>query len=194
MDTPYRGLLPYTEEDARFFFGRTVEQRVLLDNLTAARLSVVYGESGTGKSSVLRAGVARKLRDDPDHLLIIYASWFKTPAIGLMQAIRAAAGPRGAEIPQTSLLDALRKCVEVTNRRILIILDQFEEYFQYRENDTGPLSFAEQFPAAALDSDLDANFLISIRSDSLALLDFFKGSVPGVLRNRIALHHLSPDG
>jgi GH25 family lysozyme M1 (1,4-beta-N-acetylmuramidase) len=194
MDTPYRGLLPYTEEDARFFFGRTVEQRVLLDNLTAARLSVVYGESGTGKSSVLRAGVARKLHDDPDHLLIIYASWFKTPAIGLMQAIRAAAGPRGSEIPQTSLLDALRKCVEVTNRRILIILDQFEEYFQYRENDAGPLSFAEQFPAAALDADLDANFLISMRSDSLALLDFFKGSVPGVLRNRIALHHLSPDG
>ena len=48
MDSPYRGLVPYTDspEDVRLFFGRDTERRVLIDNITTTRLSIVYGESG----------------------------------------------------------------------------------------------------------------------------------------------------
>src|SRR5438034_4404222 len=137
MDSPYRGLLPYSDspEDVRLFFGRTTERRVLIDNLTTARLSVVYGESGVGKSSILYAGVAAPLRGDPESLVIVYNRWYGDPVAGLTEKIRAAA-PGASEIPSDSLASALHALVKLTNRRVLIILDQFEEYFQYRGGQT----------------------------------------------------------
>ena len=60
--SPYVGLQPYGEEDAVFFFGREAERKILSANLGASRLTVLYAESGVGKSSVLRAGVAAHLR------------------------------------------------------------------------------------------------------------------------------------
>jgi GH25 family lysozyme M1 (1,4-beta-N-acetylmuramidase) len=196
MDCPYRGLVPYSDspEDVRLFFGRDTEQRILIDNLTTTRLSIVYGESGVGKSSVLYAGVAAKLRADPDSIVVVYNSWYIDPVFGLTQAVRAAAGDRSAEISVDSLTGALSDLVKVTNRRALVILDQFEEYFQYHGGKTGTSSWAEQFSAAVLNPSLDANFLLSIRSDSLALLDFFKARIPHLLRNRIALRHLAVKG
>ena len=61
--TPYKGLMPYEEGDAAFFFGRQKYQKIIIDNLLASRLTVLYGTSGVGKTSVLQAGVARHLRD-----------------------------------------------------------------------------------------------------------------------------------
>ena len=48
--------------DWRFFFGRERESELVAANLMASRLTVLYGPSGVGKSSLLRAGVARRLR------------------------------------------------------------------------------------------------------------------------------------
>ena len=60
---PYKGLTPYSEEDAPFFFGRETEQELITANLMAYRLTLLYGPSGVGKSSVLNAGVVRRLRE-----------------------------------------------------------------------------------------------------------------------------------
>ncbi|MFM9046971.1 MAG: toll/interleukin-1 receptor domain-containing protein, partial [Cyanobium sp.] len=65
---PYPGLLAFEEEDAPVYFGRDDEIRHLRDRLTARqtlggiRLLVVLGASGSGKSSLLRAGVLPRLR------------------------------------------------------------------------------------------------------------------------------------
>jgi GH25 family lysozyme M1 (1,4-beta-N-acetylmuramidase) len=196
MDSPFRGLVPYSDspEDVRMFFGRDTERRVLMDNLTTARLSVVYGESGVGKSSLLNAGVAARLRADPESIVIMYRTWYIDPVVGLIEAIRAAAGEHANEIPAGNLTKALEALVKVSNRRVLVILDQFEEYFQYQLGAPDPSSFAVQFPAAVQASALDANFIISIRSDSLALLDFFKGRIPNLFANRIPVRNLTVEG
>jgi hypothetical protein len=47
---PYRGLMPYTEDDAELFFGRDRDTRLIIDNLKAYRITVLYGPSGVGKS------------------------------------------------------------------------------------------------------------------------------------------------
>ena len=59
--SPYQGLVPYTEADADWFFGRDEWCEVVGDNLRAYRITVLYGASGVGKSSVLRAGLLRRL-------------------------------------------------------------------------------------------------------------------------------------
>ncbi len=60
--SPYKGLIPYSEEDRLFFFGREQDREKITDELKARRLTVLCGASGVGKSSVLRAGVAYHLR------------------------------------------------------------------------------------------------------------------------------------
>ena len=66
-ESPYLGLQPYAERDAAFFFGRERERRVIAANLRAARVTLLYGASGVGKSSLLRAGVVPALRDRAAH-------------------------------------------------------------------------------------------------------------------------------
>ena len=61
---PYQGLVPYSEDDAEWFFGRDEWREVIADNMRAYRITVLYGESGVGKSSLLRAGVIRTLREE----------------------------------------------------------------------------------------------------------------------------------
>ncbi len=70
---PYVGLQPYTEADRDYFFGRQREQRIIASNLYAAPLTVLYGASGVGKSSVLLAGVVPHLRTVPRTAVVCFA-------------------------------------------------------------------------------------------------------------------------
>ena len=62
---PYVGLDYFVEEDAGLFFGRDSERKRISGNLRASRLTLLYAESGVGKSSLLRAGVSARLRICP---------------------------------------------------------------------------------------------------------------------------------
>ncbi len=72
--SPYVGLQPYREGDRMFFFGREDESRIIISNLYAAPLTILYGASGVGKSSLLRAGVVPDLRREAAAVLI-FAEW-----------------------------------------------------------------------------------------------------------------------
>ena len=67
-DSPYKGLAAFgdSELDALLFFGRERERDLVIANMIASRLTVLYGPSGVGKSSLLSAGVARSLREEPE--------------------------------------------------------------------------------------------------------------------------------
>ena len=75
--SPYPGLMAFQQEDAAVFFGREPEILEGLDALNrlrqfgGARLLMVLGSSGSGKSSLVRAGIVPRLRRDPERWLII---------------------------------------------------------------------------------------------------------------------------
>jgi WD40 repeat protein len=195
---PYKGLLPYTEQDTRYFFGRDIERRVISDNLRAARLTVLYGESGVGKSSVLGAGVVHDLRDDPDYNVVVFRTWRDDPVAGLGSTIlelfaRADSSLGGAPLSEgLGLLAAVQSYKKWTDRTLLVILDQFEEYFQYHHQEDGEGSFFVEFPRLLYREGLPIHFLVSIRQDSLAALDRFKRNIPGLFDNRLSIDFLSP--
>ena len=156
--TPYKGLMPYSEEDAPFFFGRERWCRIITDNLMASRLTLLYGASGVGKSSVLRAGVAYHLGQvaqqnlkefgKPEFAVVVFNSWRDDPLVGLMQQVKTEIESiLGSEalkqIPESRRLDqTLQAWTELIGRedrggKLLIILDQFEEYFLYHPHEDG---------------------------------------------------------
>jgi putative ribosome biogenesis GTPase RsgA len=61
-DCPYMGLDYFQEKFGAWFFGRDADGDKIITNLQAARLTLLHAESGVGKSSLLRAGVAWRLR------------------------------------------------------------------------------------------------------------------------------------
>src|SRR5271166_6527206 len=61
-DHPWLGLHPFAEENHRYFFGRTAEVRDIFLRVRENPLTVLYGQSGLGKTSLLRAGLIPKLR------------------------------------------------------------------------------------------------------------------------------------
>ncbi|MFQ5342889.1 MAG: hypothetical protein ACE5F6_15225, partial [Anaerolineae bacterium] len=200
--TPYKGLMPYAEEDAPFFFGREPEREIITANLMAWRLTLLYGPSGVGKSSLLRAGVAHHLRQtaqenlaqtgSPEFAVVVFNAWRDDPLGGLVASVEAAVDPRGLEDPWGlgSLTQTLQAATERLGGDLLIILDQFEEYFLYHPHEDGAGAFAGEFPRAVNRPDLRVSFLIAIREDALAKLDRFKGRVPNLFDNYLRIEHL----
>jgi WD40 repeat protein len=210
--SPYIGLVPYAEEDALFFFGRARERDLIIANLLASRLTLLYGPSGVGKSSVLRAGVVQFLRsdgqvetpdpEDPDPsgsglAVVVFNSWRDDPMIALNECIAQAlthldkTSAIEHESTPSSLVEMLQSWTDRISGHLLIILDQFEEFFLYHGHADGDDTFARQFPRAVNRHDLNVNFLISIREDALAKLDRFKGRIPNLFDNYLRVEHLS---
>lgn len=213
--SPYKGLVPYTEDDALFFFGRDQKREIITANLMASRLTLLHGPSGVGKSSVLRAGVTHNLRKlaeqnlaegrNPDFAVIVFNSWRDDPVLGLATAVRETVakllnGPTLDPLPPSRQLSL---CLQTWTRQdpkgnlpnldLFIILDQFEEYFLYHPTETGDGTFASELPRAINSSDLRVNFLISVREDQLARLERFKASIPHLFENRLCLEHLDQE-
>lgn len=196
--SPYQGLIPYSEADAPFFFGREKDTRLIIANLFSSPLTLLYGASGVGKTSVLRAGVAQQLRQRDGLLVVFFNAWQANPISSLMQAIADCADrtDHAAWNQATTLFSQehasfakfLTICAEQLNRRLMIILDQFEEYFLYHPPED---DFSIEFPTALTESQAAISFLISIREDSLAKLDRFEGRIPSLFDNYLRIEHLS---
>jgi len=215
--SPYRGLEPFDEEDAAFFFGRERETRLITASLFASPLTLLYGASGVGKSSVLRAGVVRRLRARSDLVPVVFPQivreradgagsivlrgWQSDPLTGPRETIvealndaagddrqlRAAVDAAVARHQTAPLREFLMACREASGRRLMVILDQFEEYPLYHIEDD---DFGIQFPRACAPADLSVSFLISLREDSLAKLDRFKGRIPTLWDSYRRVDHL----
>ncbi len=207
LDSPYKGLMPYIEEDAAFFFGRDTEREVIIANLMASRLTLLYGASGVGKSSVLHAGVTHRLQQvaeqnreelgTPEFAVVVFNAWRDDPLLGLTIATQDAVSSTlnlttQIPIPPRQTLDSiLKEWSERLGGDLLIILDQFEEYFLYHSREDGEGTFAVEFPRIVNNPELRVNFLIAIREDALAQLDRFKGRIPNLFENYLRLDHLS---
>lgn len=210
LEDPYVGLTYFTEEYVDFFFGRETETALIIGNLRASRLTLLYAESGVGKSSVLRAGVVARLHDlaerdrrgagHPRLLPVVYSSWSERPVAGVVQALAEEARRycREAdlpELPEDDLEAALEAVAEALGATVLVILDQFEEHLLYPERGPEGDRVAAQIARCVNRPDLRANFLISIREDSYAELgDLFRGRVKNVYGNFLHLDFLDRAG
>ncbi len=201
LRSPFLGLLPFdeSETDAALFAGREDEIDLVVANLRAARLTTFYGPSGVGKSSLLRAGVARRIRTEaaaareagrPAPTLIVHDEWAGDPAGALARRIAEQAGDETPELP----LDlAIERCNAARPGVLLLIFDQFEEYLRLHPLAEAPDdAFDRLFPEIAGRLDLRVHILISLRDDALAELDRFEGRVPNLFDNYLRLPPMTP--
>ena len=99
----------------------------------------------------------------------------------------------GEELPTVAAgraaADAVRAWTERV-RPLLVVLDQFEEYFLYHAGEDGEGTFAVEFPRLVNEPNLHANFVLSLREDAWAKLDRFEGRIPTLFANYVRVDHL----
>jgi WD40 repeat protein len=185
---PYPGLLAFDEADAPIYFGRDDDVRRLIERLNArraqggAKLVAVLGASGSGKSSLLRAGVLPRLKRDKRNWIVLPP--FRPqlhPLEELAQAVAMALGPgadwrhwreafAAEDLPHvlSDLARDLRAAQGANEAQILLTVDQTEELFGAAEK-----TEAEKFLRVInglLDERLPFLAVMALRSDYLGQL------------------------
>jgi hypothetical protein len=211
LSGPWIGIRPYqaTLDHANLFFGRASESRKLMDNAQSARLTLLYGKSGVGKSSLLNTGLIHPCRaraiyeykefGSAEASVVAFRSWQSDPTTKLPSAIaRLVSAQCGTELDVSDDLQAtLQAATEVLRGTLILVLDQFEEYFQYfssYRDSSGPQAFENRLISVLNSRDVPIHVVVSIREDALAWLDRFKGRVPNLFENYLRIQHLSPQG
>ncbi|MGF7236415.1 MAG: tetratricopeptide repeat protein [Frankia sp.] len=208
VEIPYVGLRSYDQTDQDRFHGRERESRDVHALWTGSQLLIVYGRSGAGKTSLLRAGVLPLVRTDEAEVLplgrVSQGAAFPTTAMprhnpytfALLSSWSQASSP--AALSGVSVATFLRQRPEPAQRYqspvpLLAAIDQFEEFFgdlphrqSYRDEFVAQLAEAvEAVPRLRL--------LISIREDFVARLLPHETTLGRAGRRRYAVAPLRPE-
>ncbi|MGH9265608.1 MAG: TIR domain-containing protein [Acidimicrobiales bacterium] len=139
---PYRGLESYDEEHARFFFGRDDDILRIVEKCRTSRFLAVLGPSGSGKSSLVRAGGVPALREGAVHGSEGWSIRVLTPGAHPLSMLAAQLRRLFPEESMQRTVDAMRADERTLDlacslgladrppgHRVLLVADQFEEVF-----------------------------------------------------------------
>jgi len=168
---PYVGLDAFTENDGEKFFGRRELINRLIERLNTHRLIAVVGPSGSGKSSVARAGVIPGLRNGA---LAGSEGWVYCPPIvpgsnplaSLDRVFKTENQDSRTEKQELGTVDKeLVLGSPVPSSTVVLIVDQFEELFTLCDDEAARQEFANQLLALAEAPGTQHRVVLTMRSD-----------------------------
>ena len=197
LENPYRGLEPFTAEQAAVFFGRDADIAALTTRVRAQPVVVVAGPSGAGKSSLVQAGLIPSLQQDQRWSVALVRPG-QDPWLRLAAGLLIAQHGRDAVVTQEETerkvaqlrvegLGPVARFLRSQNRPLLVVIDQFEDVLATSEHpDQDLLDLLLPPPDAA---DAAVRLVLTLRADFLPVLQ----SIPGFhTRLNERLYLLSP--
>lgn len=205
--SPYPGLRPFRQDEAELFFGRGEQVEAMLTKLETHRFLAVVGASGCGKSSLVRAGLLPAIEEGylsnaPPPWLIVDLRPGDAPLDRLAEAFlkvqpqgdQLAAPVEHAEAMLAAtlrrgplgLVDAVHESHVPDAANVLLLVDQFEELFRFRERARGAApateaqrneatAFVELLLQTARQTETPIYVVVTMRSDFLGDCDAFLG-------------------
>jgi WD40 repeat protein/serine/threonine protein kinase/two-component SAPR family response regulator len=176
ITNPYKGLRPYREADSRDFFGREALIAQLTERLAASRFLAVVGPSGSGKSSVVQAGLIPALRAGA---LPGSDTWYvaqMVPGTHPLEELELALWPIAVD-PPPSLLEPMRRDTrgllrtirrilpDAESAQLLLHIDQFEELFTMVDDEARRNHFLESLYVALTALRTPLRVIITLRAD-----------------------------
>lgn len=178
IENPYKGLQPFEESDAADFYGRTALTEQIIARLAAkeqfGRFLAVVGPSGSGKSSVVKAGIIASLRrgalPGSERWLIAEMTPKAQPLDELRTALLSIANRHDPHIleqlaqDESGLLGVIRTLFSEDDELVLVI-DQFEELFTLPDDINAVKHFLNLIRVAVTRPDSRLRVIITLRAD-----------------------------
>src|SRR5918997_6753502 len=175
---PYRGLETFEEEHAELFFGRERDVQRLLEILKTSRLLCVVGPSGSGKSSLVRAGLIPRMRDGALPGVQDCRVCVLRPGAHPLQALATQLAPLGTGSAMQATLNDLasdRRTLQLAvslalgadspRSRVVIVVDQLEEIFTLCSDEREREQFFANLLHAASASGGQTIVVLTMRAD-----------------------------
>src|SRR5437588_442679 len=172
---PYKGLRAFAEDGAEDFFGRETLTEHLVERLAQTRFLAVVGPSGSGKSSVVRAGLVPRLRQgalpgsERWHVVEMF------PGAHPLEELEAAllrttdTSPAGLleqlEQDERGLLRAVKRLLADDQSELVLVVDQLEEVFTLVEDEARRAQFLALLERAVLDPHARLRVVVTLRAD-----------------------------
>lgn len=191
-DSPFKMLDSYEERDYDHFFGREKETAQLYNAVFASNLTLLYGASGTGKTSLVDCGLRNSFYDTDWFPVFIRRSGNINQALQdtLYLRIKACLQKWPEKIKDSfSIKKAIQVLYQCQYRPIYLIFDQFEELFI-----SGNRNEQKQFYHTIkdlLESGLQAKVLLVFREEWIAHLNEFERVIPTLFENRLRIERMS---
>ena len=221
LANPFPGLRAFKPTEADRFFGRQQQIDELLNLLATRRLVAVAGASGSGKSSLVLAGLISRLaqrhaqgEDDTDWLPVVMRPG-GAPLSQLAMALSKALSPADADAAEQArradtlfgqlslgsngLVEVLRRARLAEDRQLLLVVDQFEELFRFTQVSGGATdteearAFVKLLLQAAADPDLPLRTVLTLRTDALGSCAEFANLPEAVSRGQYLVPRLKRD-
>jgi energy-coupling factor transporter ATP-binding protein EcfA2 len=211
-DNPFIGLRPFGTADADVFFGREAQVAELVERLRATRFLAVVGASGSGKSSLVLAGLLPALErgvldgaESAWRVAIMRPGAAPVEALATVLARTQVLGEQADDpgVPRARMLAALQRgergLVDLVSTarlrdgdKLLIVVDQFEELFRYAS--TGDpaaqareaAAFVKLLLTAAAWPDLPVYVALTLRADFIGECARFRG-LPEAINDSVFL-------
>jgi hypothetical protein len=178
MRNPFVGLRPFDPTENDLFFGRSKEIGILKNLVMTVPVLILYAPSGTGKSSLLNAGLLPLLGADVGLLPIKIADPQDDVLTEVREVLTSAGWTDSGESADAALAEVLERYFAAQGRRVILVLDQFEE--RLKQGDRLSTLYGQIARLANTTSEA-ATVIISIREDFLAGLEPLMRRVTGLL-------------
>jgi WD40 repeat protein len=181
VERPFRGLRYFDEADAHLFFGRDAQVDDLLRTLRRTRFVAVVGGSGSGKSSLVRAGLIPGLRagffvEAGGDWRVAVTRPGNAPVAGLASDLGEALKLDEVEVTlrrgPLGIPEAVRQASLPPDQHLLLVVDQFEELFRFQREAADRQEAADEAAffvklllEASADTDLPIAVVMTMRSD-----------------------------
>jgi len=188
MQSPFKFLDSYTRDDRNVFFGRDREIEALYQKVFESKILLVYGVSGTGKSSLIHCGLASKFNES-DWLPVNIRRGRDINEATLMELQKASLTEVSADLNKPKWMSKLIRSLYLDHfKPVYLVYDQFEELMIF-----GSKTEKQQFVQSVkvvVDSDLQCRFLFVIREEYLAGITEFERIIPEILGNRVRIEKM----
>ena len=180
LTKPYKFLDYYTEQDAQYFFGREREIRILLYDVLVSRLVVLFAPTGTGKTSLINAGVRPRLKGRGYATFHIRVA--KDPTESARESLREK-NLLPAQAEGQPLVDQLDGAVKQVEKPIVLFFDQFEEFFIHVTDAEQRRGFISEIAKVFYNDESQIHVVFSMREEYFVDMDEFRDDIPSIFHN-----------
>ena len=218
VTNPFPGLRPFESEETQLFFGRDGQTDELLRRLARARFLAVVGTSGSGKSSLVRAGLLPSLLGG--FMAVAGSGWrialFRPgpdPIRSLAEALNKRSALGGHQIDHEThqmlleitlrrsslgLTEVARQARMEPHENLLLVVDQFEELFRFRraaknQDSDQAAAFVKLLLEASHQTELPVYIVLTMRSDFLGDCAQFRHLPETLNEGQYLIPHMTRD-